>query len=291
MPDATDGRLHVIVVGGGFAGAGCVKRLAGHDRVRVTLIDRNNYHQFQPLLYQVATSQLASSHIAFSLRKLFRRHPNVDVKMAEVVAIDPVAHRHHGGRRPLQGRRGGPGGGIGPQLLPHARGGGPCVSAVLARGRAAPALPNDRCLRGGGRGSTPDRPRRPELRGRRWRADRRRDGRRPGRPHPRDDDRRVSGPRRRPGPNPHRRPGPRAARGVLGHGAPLRVEGADAQGRRDPSRCRGHRGRSGTRHARRRNDDPHALRRLGRPASWRRRSLERPEARRATAAGSRCCPT
>ena len=49
-----------------------MKRLAREDDVRVTLVDRHNYHQFQPLLYQVATSQLASTDIAFSLRKLFR---------------------------------------------------------------------------------------------------------------------------------------------------------------------------------------------------------------------------
>ena len=42
--------LHVVVVGGGFAGVGCVKRLAREDGVRVTLVDRHNYHQFQPLL-------------------------------------------------------------------------------------------------------------------------------------------------------------------------------------------------------------------------------------------------
>jgi NADH dehydrogenase len=90
MPDAGTGRLRVVVVGGGFAGVGCVKRLARDDRVHVTLIDRNNYHQFQPLLYQVATSQLASSHIAFSLRKLFRGHANVAVKMAEVAEVDPA---------------------------------------------------------------------------------------------------------------------------------------------------------------------------------------------------------
>jgi NADH dehydrogenase len=81
----------VIVVGGGFAGVGCVRELADHDDVQVTLIDANNYHQFQPLLYQVATSQLAPSDIGFSLRKLFEHNPNVDVKMAMVVAADPVA--------------------------------------------------------------------------------------------------------------------------------------------------------------------------------------------------------
>src|SRR4051795_6833369 len=80
---ATSPELHVIVVGGGFAGVGCVRRLAKEDGVRVTLLDRNNYHQFQPLLYQLATCQLAGTDIAFSLRKLFHDHPNVDVKMAE----------------------------------------------------------------------------------------------------------------------------------------------------------------------------------------------------------------
>ena len=82
---------HVVIVGGGFAGLGCAQRLAGHERVQVTLIDRNNYHQFQPLLYQVATSQLAPSDIAHSLRAVFVGEDNVDVKLADVAEIDPVA--------------------------------------------------------------------------------------------------------------------------------------------------------------------------------------------------------
>src|SRR4051794_38596649 len=90
--DLTDGQLHVVIVGGGFAGVGCARRLAKHDDVRITLIDRNNYHQFQPLLYQVATSQLASSDIAYSLRKLFHDDLNVDVKLAEVASLDPATH-------------------------------------------------------------------------------------------------------------------------------------------------------------------------------------------------------
>src|SRR3954464_12633229 len=85
----------VVIVGGGFAGVGCAKRLAGHDDVHVTLIDRNNYHQFQPLLYQVATSQLASSDIAYSLRKLFHDQENVDVKLAEIASVDPAARTVH----------------------------------------------------------------------------------------------------------------------------------------------------------------------------------------------------
>jgi NADH dehydrogenase FAD-containing subunit len=50
---------HVVIAGGGCAGVGCARKLASRKEVRVTLIDKNNYHQFQPLLYQVATSLLA----------------------------------------------------------------------------------------------------------------------------------------------------------------------------------------------------------------------------------------
>ena len=86
----TDARSHVVIVGGGFAGIACARKLSEHDDVHVTLVDRNNYHQFQPLLYQVATSQLASSDIAYSLRKLFDDRPNVDVKLAEIVSLNPA---------------------------------------------------------------------------------------------------------------------------------------------------------------------------------------------------------
>jgi NADH dehydrogenase len=79
-----------VVVGGGFAGLACAQRLAEHDHVRVTLIDRNNYHQFQPLLYQVATSQLAPSDIAHSLRSVFADQTNVDVKLADIADVDPA---------------------------------------------------------------------------------------------------------------------------------------------------------------------------------------------------------
>src|SRR5689334_19999236 len=81
-------KRHVVIVGGGFAGLGCARRLAEQKDVRVTLIDRNNHHQFQPLLYQVATSQLAPSDIAHSLRGVFPGNENVDVKLAEIAAVD-----------------------------------------------------------------------------------------------------------------------------------------------------------------------------------------------------------
>lgn len=78
----------VVIVGGGFAGVSCARRLASNRDVHVTLIDRNNYQQFQPLLYQVATALLGPGNAAFSLRSLLRGHANVDVKMAEVISAD-----------------------------------------------------------------------------------------------------------------------------------------------------------------------------------------------------------
>jgi NADH dehydrogenase len=86
------GEHHVIVVGGGFAGVGCARRLAKHHAVRVTLLDRHNYQQFQPLLYQVATSQLPAATVGMALRAQFMRHPNVDVKYAEVTSVDLERH-------------------------------------------------------------------------------------------------------------------------------------------------------------------------------------------------------
>jgi NADH:ubiquinone reductase (H+-translocating) len=80
---------HAVIVGGGFAGVSCAQVLAGSNKVSVTLVDKHNYHQFQPLFYQLAVSALAPEDVGFSLRKIFRKVPNVDVKMAEVDRIDP----------------------------------------------------------------------------------------------------------------------------------------------------------------------------------------------------------
>jgi NADH dehydrogenase len=82
---------HVVIVGGGFAGVGCAQALARSGAARITLLDRNNYHQFQPLFYQLATSQLAPRDVGISIRKIFRNRPAVDVKLAEVAKVDPEA--------------------------------------------------------------------------------------------------------------------------------------------------------------------------------------------------------
>ena len=68
----------VLVLGGGLAGVACARRL-GEEGIEVTLVDRNDYHQFQPLLYQVASSQLPAEDIARPHRTIFREHPTVDV--------------------------------------------------------------------------------------------------------------------------------------------------------------------------------------------------------------------
>jgi NADH dehydrogenase len=82
----------VVIVGAGFAGLGCGRELAKHDEeVHVTLIDKHNYHQFLPLMYQVATYQLAPVDVSADIRQLFRKHKNISVKLGEVATADPAA--------------------------------------------------------------------------------------------------------------------------------------------------------------------------------------------------------
>lgn len=78
---------HVVVVGGGFGGLQVVHGLKGAP-VRITLIDRRNHHLFQPLLYQVATTALATSEIAWPIRRLYRDRAEVTTLLAEVGSVD-----------------------------------------------------------------------------------------------------------------------------------------------------------------------------------------------------------
>src|SRR4051812_41900864 len=84
-------RQRVVVVGGGFAGLQAVRKLA-RAPVDVTLIDRRNFHLFQPLAYQVATGSLSPSEIASPLRGVLRRQTNARVLLADVSGFD-LAHR------------------------------------------------------------------------------------------------------------------------------------------------------------------------------------------------------
>jgi len=83
---------HVVIVGGGFGGLSAARRLARGD-VRVTVVDRQNHHLFQPLLYQVATAGLSPADIASPIRALLKKHENVEVRMGEVTGVDLGARR------------------------------------------------------------------------------------------------------------------------------------------------------------------------------------------------------
>jgi NADH:ubiquinone reductase (H+-translocating) len=86
------GPHRIVVVGGGFGGLQATLKLARMP-VEITLVDRRNFHLFQPLAYQVATGALAPAEICYPLRRIFRRRRNVRVVLAEVVDVDLEARR------------------------------------------------------------------------------------------------------------------------------------------------------------------------------------------------------
>ncbi len=85
---------HVVVVGGGFGGLQLANELKGAG-VRITLVDRRNHHLFQPLLYQVATTILSTSDIAWPIRHLYCDRPDVTTVLGEVVGIDTAGRKLH----------------------------------------------------------------------------------------------------------------------------------------------------------------------------------------------------
>jgi NADH dehydrogenase len=82
-------RKRIIIVGAGFAGLRLAQDLKD-STYDLLLIDQHNYHQFQPLMYQVASARLEPSSIAFPLRKVFQRAGNVRIRIAEVLSVDPA---------------------------------------------------------------------------------------------------------------------------------------------------------------------------------------------------------
>ena len=83
----------VLIVGGGFGGLYAGRRLSRDPRIDLTIVDRRNFHLFQPLLYQVATGALSPGEIAQPLRSIFRKRKNATVLLGEAVGLDPAARK------------------------------------------------------------------------------------------------------------------------------------------------------------------------------------------------------
>jgi NADH:ubiquinone reductase (H+-translocating) len=80
----------LVIIGAGFAGLKLAKSLRKNKEFQITIIDKVNHHQFQPLFYQVATAGLDASNISFPLRKIFQKQSNISIRLNEVTAIDIV---------------------------------------------------------------------------------------------------------------------------------------------------------------------------------------------------------
>src|SRR3954452_9965295 len=92
-------RPHVVIIGAGFGGLAAAKVLGG-EPVDVPLVDRNNFHTFQPLLYQVATAGLASADVAYPVRGIVARQENLGFRKATVIGADldaRILHLHGDG--------------------------------------------------------------------------------------------------------------------------------------------------------------------------------------------------
>lgn len=81
-------KKHILIVGGGFAGINLIKSLRNDKRFKITLVDKNNYHFFPPLIYQVATSFIEASNISYPFRKLFSTHKHVKFHMGSLIRIN-----------------------------------------------------------------------------------------------------------------------------------------------------------------------------------------------------------
>jgi NADH dehydrogenase len=91
MAEGNSKKERIIIIGAGFAGLRLARDLNGSD-YDILLIDKHNYHQFQPLMYQVASARLEPSSISFPLRKVFQYTKNVNIRVAEVQHVD-VEHK------------------------------------------------------------------------------------------------------------------------------------------------------------------------------------------------------
>jgi NADH dehydrogenase len=85
----------LVIVGGGFGGINLALQLKNNPRFNITLVDKNNYNFFPPLIYQVATGFLENSNISYPFRKLFRRYSNIHFRLGELIKVNPESHTIH----------------------------------------------------------------------------------------------------------------------------------------------------------------------------------------------------
>lgn len=90
IPEKKENQQRIVILGAGFAGLRLAQKLVKHPQFQIVLIDRNNYHQFQPLLYQVSTAGLEPSSISFPVRKIFQSHANIFIRIAEIFQVNAL---------------------------------------------------------------------------------------------------------------------------------------------------------------------------------------------------------
>ena len=82
----------LVIIGGGFGGVNLALQLKNDPDFHITLVDKNNYNFFPPLIYQVATGFLENSNISYPFRKLFRKYKNIQFRLGELIRVDPASH-------------------------------------------------------------------------------------------------------------------------------------------------------------------------------------------------------
>ena len=82
----------LVIIGGGFGGVNLALQLKNDPAFDITLVDKNNYNFFPPLIYQVATGFLENSNISYPFRKLFQKYSNIHFRLGKFTGMDPAAH-------------------------------------------------------------------------------------------------------------------------------------------------------------------------------------------------------
>ncbi|EJL65235.1 NAD(P)/FAD-dependent oxidoreductase [Flavobacterium sp. CF136] len=85
--------MKIVIIGGGFAGLNLAKELVNHPQIQVTLVDKNNYNFFPPLIYQVATAFLEPSSISYPFRKFFAGKKNLQFRLGELLSVVPAENK------------------------------------------------------------------------------------------------------------------------------------------------------------------------------------------------------